>query len=70
MDVGPGSFTGVRIGVSLVNAMAFAIGRKVIAVDALYALYEASGESARPVCAMSTRATATPMPRCIRRGMC
>lgn len=52
VDVGPGSFTGVRIGVSLVNAMAFAIGRKVIAVDALYALYEASGESARPVCAM------------------
>lgn len=52
VDIGPGSFTGVRIGVSLVNAMAFAIGRKVIAVDALYALYEASGESAKPVCAM------------------
>ena len=52
VDIGPGSFTGVRIGVSLVNAMAFALGRKIIAVDALRTLYEASGEPDKPVCAL------------------
>lgn len=52
VDIGPGSFTGVRIGVSLINAMAFALGKKVVAIDALRALYEASGEPEKPVCAM------------------
>lgn len=52
VDIGPGSFTGVRIGVSLVNAMAFALNRKIVAVDALRALYEASGEPDRPVCTL------------------
>ncbi len=52
VDVGPGSFTGVRIGVSLVNAMAFALQRRVVPVDALYALYVAANEPERPVCAL------------------
>jgi len=51
-DVGPGSFTGVRIGVSLINAMAFALQRKIVPVDALLALYTAANEPVRPVCAM------------------
>ena len=52
VDVGPGSFTGVRIGVSLVNALTFATGRQVIAIDALQALYQSSGEDEKAVCAM------------------
>lgn len=39
VDVGPGSFTGVRIGASVVNAMAYALDRRVVPVDALFALY-------------------------------
>ena len=37
-DVGPGSFTGVRIGVCLANGMAAALGVPVVAVDALEAM--------------------------------
>ena len=36
--VGPGSFTGVRIGVSTVKALAHAQGKKCVAVDALEAM--------------------------------
>ena len=36
--LGPGSFTGVRIGVSTVKALAHAAGRRCIGVDALHAL--------------------------------
>jgi tRNA threonylcarbamoyladenosine biosynthesis protein TsaB len=52
VDIGPGSFTGVRIGVSLINAMAFALQKQVVPVDALLTLYTACGEPSRPVCAM------------------
>ena len=38
VDVGPGSFTGVRIGVCHGNAMALALGLPVVAVNALEAL--------------------------------
>lgn len=37
-DVGPGSFTGVRIGVCMANALGAAHNKPVIAVDALEAL--------------------------------
>ncbi len=52
VNVGPGSFTGVRIGVSTINAMAFALNRRIVPIDALYALYAASGEREKPVCAL------------------
>ena len=52
VDIGPGSFTGVRIGVSLINALAFATGKKIIPVNALFVLYEASDEREQPVCTL------------------
>ena len=41
VDVGPGSFTGVRIGVSCANAMAFALGIKVLPVSSLASMRRA-----------------------------
>lgn len=50
VDVGPGSFTGVRIGVSAVNAMAAALHKRVIPVDALRAVYESECDGVNAYC--------------------
>lgn len=52
VDIGPGSFTGVRIGVSAINAMAFAVGKPVVPVNALRTLYEPYANAPERVCTM------------------
>lgn len=47
---GPGSFTGIRIGVCSANAMAQAYGKSVIEVDSLETLYR--GVTGEKVCAL------------------
>ena len=52
VDVGPGSFTGVRIGVCHGNAMALALGVPVVSVNALEALAWPLLGGSRPVAAI------------------
>ena len=52
VDVGPGSFTGVRIGVCHANAMALALDLPVVAVNALEALAFPHLGVGRPVAAI------------------
>lgn len=52
VDTGPGSFTGVRIGVCAANAMAMALGKSVIGVDSLTALYHNVIKANGTVCAL------------------
>ncbi len=50
-DMGPGSFTGVRIGVCIANAFAMASGKPVVGISALEALARAASGS-EAVCAL------------------
>ena len=47
--IGPGSFTGLRIGLATVKSMAVAMDKKCIGVSTLAAVAHAAGESARTV---------------------
>ena len=44
-DIGPGSFTGVRIGVCIANAFAAATGKPVVGIGALEALARAASQT-------------------------
>jgi tRNA threonylcarbamoyladenosine biosynthesis protein TsaB len=48
---GPGSFTGLRVGIATMQGLAMAIGRRIVAVSALDALARAGAGGDRPVAA-------------------
>lgn len=50
INSGPGSFTGLRIGICSVNAMAFALNKPVVAVDSLTCLAANAAYVNTPVC--------------------
>src|SRR5438552_12634357 len=49
VSVGPGSFTGLRIGVTMCKTIAFATGAKIVAVPTLRVLVENAPPEAREV---------------------
>ncbi len=52
VTTGPGSFTGIRIGLSSVKAMAYAVGAKAVGVSSLHALARSTVCDRRPVFSM------------------
>ena len=70
VDVGPGSFTGVRIGVCLANGFALAMAKPVIPVDALRALYEPYAAGSGAVLRTHRRAQRQRLRRQVRDGRC
>ena len=61
--IGPGSFTGIRIGVSAARALAYALNKPVVSVNSCE-LAAYNSRKAKEYLPRSTRATALFFPRC------
>lgn len=46
VTTGPGSFTGIRVGISFIRALALASGRRAVGIDRFHAFYAALGAAA------------------------
>lgn len=55
VDVGPGSFTGVRIGVSIINAFAFSMDKPIIPVSSLEAMRHLAPANDTVICMIDAR---------------
>lgn len=70
VDHGPGSFTGVRIGVCAANGMGQALGIPVVGVDSLRALYEPLRFLPEPVCTLIDARNQNAYAALYREGVC
>lgn len=70
VDVGPGSFTGVRIGVCIANALAYSHHKPVIGVNALETLAEPFSQSVFPVCAIIDARNGNGYAALYQKGLC
>jgi tRNA threonylcarbamoyladenosine biosynthesis protein TsaB len=67
VSIGPGSFTGLRIGVSTVKGLAWALGLPIAAVPTLDAMAATVPDSALPVCPVLTARRGEVYASCYRR---
>jgi tRNA threonylcarbamoyladenosine biosynthesis protein TsaB len=59
VDVGPGLFTGLRVGVATAKGLAYAVRKPIVALDSLEVLARAASTGAASTSAASTGATST-----------
>ena len=64
VTVGPGSFTGLRIGVSTVKGMCYGAGKKCVGISSLEAIaYNFTGTDGTIVCCMDARCLQRDIPQ-------